>query len=128
MSCHTPRIEAGAEKDIKPTIQTISAALAVSLFEKRNIAEDRTLMRRPLDQAVWGLCRAELSALNSTLFQAMKGASLVAASRGDDVAEYMSQWVAAWVSSPVSTRLLNAMQTLMDGCVVQVRDVLHAVF
>ena len=132
MSCHTPHLDARcrrAEKDIKPTIQTISADLAVSLFEKCSIAEDRTLMRRPLDEAVWELCNADLSALNRTLFHAMEEASSSAVRRGEDVAKYMGRWVAAWVSSPVSTRLLRAMQTLMDGSIFQVReDLLHCIF
>ena len=49
----------------------------------------------------------------------MKEASLAAVKRGDDT--YMNQWLAAWVASPVSARLLHAMQTLMDGCIFQVK-------
>ena len=54
----------------------------------------------------------------------MQDANRAAVNRGDDPDEYMNQWLAAWVSSPVSTRLLRAMQTLMDGCIFQVRGVL----
>ena len=76
---------------------------------------------------IWHMCHVHFTKINDALFQAMKDASIAAENRGEDGAEYMTHWWAAWVSSPVSTRLLRAMQTLLDGCIFQAReDLLHA--
>ena len=132
MSSHTPP-DAGcnrAEKDIEPTIKSMSAALAGSVFEKIGIAENRLLMQPPTyfvtstgansGNSIWDMCHADITAVNGTLTRAMTDAYKVAVNGGPDSGEYMNQWLAAWVASPVSTRLLHAMQTIMDGCIFQV--------
>ena len=137
MSSHTPPPDAGcnrAEKDIEITIQSMSAALAGSVFEKVGIADNRLLMQTPScfitstgansGGSIWDMCRDDLAALNGTLTRAMTDAHKAAVNGGvnggPDAGEYMNQWLAAWVASPVSTRLLRAMQTLLDGCIFQV--------
>ena len=137
MSSHTPCLDAGcnrAEKDIESTLRFMSAVLAKSVYEKHGVADNRLLMR-PFEHAgksdgefchFWDMCQVHFKKINDVLFQAVKDASIAAENRGEDGAEYMTHWWAAWVSSPVSTRLLRAMQTLLDGCIFQVReDFLH---
>ena len=106
-----------ATKDIK----ALSAVLATTAFERQLVAERRLLLQRGdgpaldavlllLDDCSKGLLRC------SDLFEK---ALIQAASNSGDRSSFDGWW-AAWVSSPVSTRLLHAMQTLMDGCIFQV--------
>ena len=135
MSCHAPHLDAvcnRAGKDIESTIEWMSAALAGSVFERLGVAENRLLMQPltstsrfatsdgvMLGTSIWDQCDSDIWKIYGALVRAMKEASLAAVKRGDDT--YINQWLAAWVSSPVSARLLHAMQTLMDGCIFQVK-------
>ena len=117
-------VMAQAEKDI----DYVSERLARSVFERRAVAEDRLLMRKigtsPRElfefSELWNMCDLDLRDILGCLVHALHSAQEEAGRRGDE-SYFNDQWWAAWVSSPVSTRLLHAMQTLLDGCIFQVR-------
>ena len=124
-------VMAQAEKDI----DYVSERLARSVFERRAVAEDRLLMRKigtsPRElfefSELWNMCDLDLRDILGCLVHALHSAQEEAGRRGDE--SYFDHWWAAWVSSPVSTRLLRAMQTLVDGSIFQVReDLLHCIF
>ena len=116
-------VMAQAEKDI----DYVSERLARSIFERRAAAENRLLMRtigtspRQLLEfsEIWNMCDLDLRDILGCLVHAFHSAQEEAGRRCDE--SYFDHWWAAWVSSPVSTRLLLAMQTLTDGCIFQVR-------
>ena len=104
-----------ATKDIK----SLSEALARTTFEQHRVAEHRLLLQRGdgLDMVLLLLDECSRSLRDCTeLFN--KALGRAASNRNDS--SHFDRWLAAWVSSPVSTRLLHAMQTLMDGCIFQV--------
>ena len=104
-----------ATKDIK----SLSEALARTPFERHSVAEHRSLLQRGdgLDMVLLLLDECSRSLRDCTeLFN--KALGRAASNRNDS--SHFDRWLAAWVSSPVSTRLLHAMQTLMDGCIFQV--------
>ena len=114
-----------AEKDIEP----VSARLARSIFERRGVAENRLLMRtlgtspRELQEfsLLWNTCLKDHTDIQNCLMGVLNTVKEASnPNRGEDT--YLHHWWAAWVSSPVSTRLLHAMQTLLDGCIFQVRN------
>ena len=106
-----------ATKDIK----SLSEALARTTFERHHVAERRLLLQRIsgpdsfVFEALLSACSNDFEQLGESLVAKVKAAL------EDDPTSFDRQWLAAWVSSPVSTRLLHAMQTLMDGCIFQVR-------
>ena len=110
-----------ATKDIK----ALSEALATTAFEWQLVAERRLLL---LQRGDWSA--PALDAIHSLLIDCRKGlyrctglfekALTQAASNSLGDSCSLDHWWAAWVSSPVSARLLHAMQTLMDGCIFQV--------
>ena len=103
-----------ATKDIK----SLSDALARTTFERHRVADERRLLLQRGDglNAVQSLrledCRKDLRRCTDLFEKALIQAASDSSSFG--------HWWAAWVTSPVSTRLLQAMQTLMDGCIFQV--------
>ena len=108
-------------------IQSVSDWLSQSIFENRPVAEQRLLMQ-PLDGStptslecalVWDQCHDELQEILENFSDAMGKAWSEAGSSGNSSS--YDRWLDMWVSSPVSTRLLHALQTLMDGCIFQVR-------
>ena len=112
--------------DVHDCIQAVSKRLSRSTFEKRPVAEGRLLMQ-PLDgfsrssreaAMVLDQCEGELNGILVYFSSALSKAR--SASKGDSSS--YDRWLDAWASSPVSTRLLHAMQTLLDGCIFQVRQ------
>ncbi len=109
-----------ATKDIK----SLSQALATTAFERQLVAERRLLLQRGDGPALiddlhllLDDCRQDLRHCTDLFEKALS----LATSNSLGNSSSLDQWWAAWVSSPVSTRLLHAMQTLMDGCIFQVR-------
>ena len=108
-----------ATKDIK----SLSDALARTTFERQHVAERRLLLQRgdgPALSAILSCSPFLLEACSEDLRRCTDlfvKALIQAASNSSS----FDQWWAAWVTSPVSTRLLHAMQTLMDGCIFQVK-------
>ena len=104
-----------ATKDIK----SLSEALARTTFEQHRVAEHRLLLQRGdgLDMVLLLLDECSKGLRHCT---GLFAKALDQAARNGSDSSHFDHWLAAWVASPVSTRLLHAMQTLMDGCIFQV--------